>query len=200
MNSKIILLFGLITLSTVLSGCGPRAAFNQRTFILEASRNGPRQNTSKDIILEVKNFGIDRPFGSKGLVYRKVSSEYETDFYNQFLISPENMVTEKTRAWLSESGLFKWVLEPGSYADATHKLEGNITALYGDFSNESTPRAKMEIRLFVIKLSDKSIVFGKTYIALSDVKSRTSEGLISAFDNCLMTILSDLEKDLETQL
>ena len=200
MNSKIILLFSLMALSTVLSGCGPRAAFNQRTFILEASRNSPRHNTSKDIILEVQNFSIERAFSSKSLVYRKASSEYETDFYNQFLISPENMVTEKTRAWLSESGLFKWVLEPGSYADATHKLEGNIIALYGDFSNESTPRTKMEIRFFVIKLSDKSIVFGKTYIALSDVKSRTAEGLISAFDNCLMTILSDLEKDLETQL
>ncbi len=200
MKSKIILFISLMALSTVLSGCGPRAAFNQRTFILEASRNSPRHNTSKDIILEVQNFSIDRAFGSKSLVYRKASSEYETDFYNQFLIGPENMVTEKTRAWLSESGLFEWVLEPGSCVDTTHKLEGNIISLYGDFSNESSPKAKMGIRFFVIKLSDKSIVFGKTYSAAADVESRTAEGVIAAFDKCLETILSDLEKDLDEQL
>jgi ABC-type uncharacterized transport system auxiliary subunit len=72
--------------------------------------------------------------------------------------------------------------------------------LYGDFSNESSPEAKMEIRFFVIKLSDKSIVFGKTYSALANVESRTAEGVIAAFDKCLGTILSDLEKDLEKQL
>jgi ABC-type uncharacterized transport system auxiliary subunit len=200
MNSKRLLLYSLINASIILSGCGSRAAFNQRNFVLDASRNGPPQQVNKDIILEVQSFNIDRTFSGKGFVYRKGPSEYETDFYNQFLIGPEDMVTEKTRAWLSKSGLFKWVLEPGIYADATHALDGSIIALYGDFTDESAPKAKMEIRFFVIKLSDKSIVFGKTYSTVLDVKSRTAEGVIAAFDKCLAAILSDLERDLEKQL
>jgi ABC-type uncharacterized transport system auxiliary subunit len=200
MNGKVVLLCSLVTVSVLLSGCGPRAALNQRNFILEVSREGPKQKTGKDIILEVQSFGIDRTFDTKNLVYRRRPSEFETDFYNKFLITPEEMLTEKTRAWLSESGLFKWVLEPGVYTNATHTLHGNVIALYGDFSNESSPEAKMGIRFFVIKAPDKSIVFGKTYEAQSNIESRTAAGVIAAFDKCLGTILSDLEKDLEAEL
>jgi ABC-type uncharacterized transport system auxiliary subunit len=185
----------------VLSGCVPKKiAYNQRNFVLETSRGGPQQKTSKDVILDVKNFSIDRTFSTKSLVYRKGQSEYETDFYNQFLIRPDDMITEKTRSWLSESGLFKWVLEPGSYADATHVLEGNITALYGDFRDDSSPKATAKIRFFLVKLSDKSVVFTNTYEAASEFKDRTAESLIEAFDVCLTNILSDLEKDLQKQL
>jgi cholesterol transport system auxiliary component len=198
MNSKVITLCNLMIVSMVLSGCGP--VYNQRNFLLEVSRSSQQQKTSKDVILDVKNFSIDRTFSTKNLVYRKGQSEYETDFYNQFLIRPDDMVTEKTRSWLSESGLFKWVLEPGSYTDATHVLEGNITALYGDFRDNSSPKATMKIRIFLIKLPEKSVVFGKTYEVVSEVKSQTAEALIEAFDKCLINILSNLEQDLQEQL
>jgi ABC-type uncharacterized transport system auxiliary subunit len=184
----------------ILSGCGSRAALNQRNFILEASRNRPQQKTGKNIVLSVQNFHADMTFSNKNLVYRKGPSEYETDFYNQFLISPSDMITEKTRSWLSESGLFKLVLEPGSYADATHSLEGNILALYGDFRDKSSPKATMKIRFFMLKLSEKSVVFAKTYEVESKVSDRTAESLIEAFEDCLTNILSDLEEDLQELL
>jgi ABC-type uncharacterized transport system auxiliary subunit len=110
------------------------------------------------------------------------------------------MITEKTRSWLSESGLFKWVLEPGSYIDASHVLEGNIITLYGDFRDKSSPKATMKIRFFMIKLSDKSVVFAKTYEATSESEEKTVESLVEAFDNCLTDILSNLEEDLQKQL
>jgi ABC-type uncharacterized transport system auxiliary subunit len=113
---------------------------------------------------------------------------------------PEDMITEKTRGWLSESGLFKWVLEPGSYTDATHMLEGNIIALYADFRDESSPKATMKIRFFLVKLSGKSIVFGKTYEKVSEVGDKTAESLIEAYENCLANILSNLEGDLQELL
>ncbi len=201
MNNKVIALCNLMIVSMVLSGCGPkRIAYNQRNFVLETSRNSPQQKTSKDVILDVKNFSIDTTFSTKSFVYRKGQSEYETDFYNQFLINPDDMITEKTRNWLSESGLFKWVLDPGSYTDATHVLEGNITSLYGDFRDDSSPKASMEIRIFLVKLPEKSVVFGKTYEVVSEVKSLTAEALVEAFDNCLRQILTELEKDLREKL
>jgi len=200
MNNKVIALCNLMIVSMILPGCGSRIAYNQRNFVLETSRNSPQQKTSKDVILDVKNFSIDTTFSTKSLVYRKGQSEYETDFYNQFLIRPDDMITEKTRSWLSESGLFKWVLELGSYTDATHVLEGNITALYGDFRDNSSPKASMKIRVFLVKLPEKSVVFGKTYEAVLEVKSQTAEALVEAFDNCLRQILTDLEKDLRAKL
>jgi len=200
MNNKVILLCNLMIASMVLSGCGSRTAYNQRNFILETSRNRPQQKISKDVILNVQSFSVDTTFSTKNLVYRKGQSEYETDFYNQFLVRPEDMITEKTRSWLSESGLFKWVLEPGGYTDATHMLEGNIIALYGDFRDESSPKATIKIRFFLVKLSGKSVVFGKTYEKVSEVGDRTAESLIEAYENCLANILTDLEKDLAEKL
>jgi ABC-type uncharacterized transport system auxiliary subunit len=188
-------------LLTAVPGCMPtRVGFNQRNFALETSRNIPQHKNSKDMTLGVQSFSIDTTFNTKSFVYRKTQSEYENDFYNQFLINPDDMITEKTRGWLSESGLFKWVLEAGSYADATHILEGNIIAMYGDFRDESLPKATMIIRFFIIKESDKSITFGKTYEAQSTIESRDAESLVEAFDNSLTDILTNLEHDLQEQL
>jgi cholesterol transport system auxiliary component len=124
------------------------------------------------------------------------------DFYNEFLVSPGAMVTEKTRNWLSQSGLFARVLDAGSYAKPTHTLEGNITALYGDVRDRSSPAAVMEIRVFLIvnKAPRESIILGKTYRASSGLKTKSAEGLVEAFDNCLETILTDLQHDLEENL
>lgn len=200
MNNKVIILCSLVSVSMFLPGCGSRTAYNQRNFILETSRNRPQQEISNNVILDVQSFSVDTTFSTKSLVYRKGQSEYETDFYNQFLVRPEDMITEKTRSWLSDSGLFKWVLEPGSYTDATHMLEGNIIALYGDFRDESSPRAIIKIRFFLVKLSGKSVVFGKTYETVSEVGDRTAESLIEAYETCLANILTDLEEDLQELL
>jgi ABC-type uncharacterized transport system auxiliary subunit len=185
-----------MVVSMLLSGCG----YNRRNFVLEVSRDRPQQEISKDVVLDVQSFNVDTAFSNRSLVYRKNQSEYETDFYNQFLIRPDDMITEKTRSWLSESGLFKWVLEPGSHIDATHVLEGNIITLYGDFRDKSSPKATMKIRFFLIKLSGKSVVFAKTYETTSESNERTAESLVEAFDNCLTNILSDLEEDLREHL
>lgn len=201
MNSKVIALCSLVILPVVLSGCGPkRTAYNQKRFIIETSRSIPQQEISKDITLDVTNLSINTTFSTKSLVYRKSRSEYETDFYNQFLVNPEDMITEKTRSWLSRSGLFKLVLKPGSFTDPTHVLEGNITALYGDFRDDTSASAAMEIRVFLVKLPQRTVVFTSNYEAVSEFKDQTAESLIEAFGLCLTDILSNLEKDLQKQL
>ena len=196
MNSKVMTLCSFMILSMLLSGCG----YNRRNFVLEVSRDRPQQEIRKDVVLDVQSFNADTAFSNRSLVYRKNQSEYETDFYNQFLIMPEDMITEKTRSWLSESGLFELVLEPGSHIDASHVLEGNIITLYGDFRDKSSPKATMKIRFFLIKLSGKSVVFAKTYETTSESNERTAKSLVEAFDNCLTNILSDLEEDLREHL
>jgi ABC-type uncharacterized transport system auxiliary subunit len=110
------------------------------------------------------------------------------------------MITEKTRAWLSESGLFEMVVEPGSYVGASHALQGSIIELYGDFRVKNAPKAAMKIRLFLVNLSDKTVVFNKTYEAVSEVEDRTAESLVSGLNNCLMNILTNLENDLLKEL
>ncbi|MBC8471829.1 MAG: membrane integrity-associated transporter subunit PqiC [Planctomycetes bacterium] len=197
------LCLGIYVWLAMLSGCSSQQAYNKKYYMLSATREKESIKDENDGILEVRHFTIDSAFSDKGLVYRIGEFEYETDFYNEFLVSPSAMITEKARTWLSESGLFKRVLDSGSQVDSTHLIEANITELYGDFRDKSSPRAVMEIRIFLLKINpgkDPFFVHGKTYISTVGVDSKSPEGLVNALGQCLEEILSSLEKDLVGKL
>ena len=201
MKARVITLFSTMLVAIVLSGCmGDRVSYSQRNFILQANRDLPHIQKSKDIVLSVQDFNGDDLYTNKNFVYRIGQSEYETDFYNQFLLRPEDMITSKTRRWLSDSGLFKLVLEPGSYSDATEMLEGNLLALYVDFRDKQTPKAVLKVRFFVLDLSDKSVLYSNTYEVTSTAKDNSVESLVGAFNESLVKVLSELEKDLQKNL
>lgn len=183
----------------ILSGCGSRQAYDKKYYVLSATRQVQPSGAQMDLILEVRRFTIDSAFAGKGLVYRTGQFEYESDFYSEFLVSPSAMITEKTRNWLSGSGLFERVLDIASQIDPTHTLEANITALYGDLRDKSSPQAKMEIRFFLLKVQaaeEPVPVFGQTYTSSVGIESEGPEGLVEALDRCLANIMSDLERDL----
>jgi ABC-type uncharacterized transport system auxiliary subunit len=199
MNNKINkprLCLALIVLSIIILGCGQKS-YNKHYYLLDVSRDMPVLEKQNDVILQVQRFTIDSAFESKGLVYRKSEFEYETDFYNEFIIAPAENITEKTRNWLIESGAFKNVLDAGSYIEPTHTLTANITALYCDFREASSPTATMEIRFFVIAKDayEEAIVFSKTYNAAIQIKSNDTKSMIEAMDRCLKNILNKLDND-----
>ncbi len=195
---RLIVLYLAVTLSLAAgTGCNSRV-YDKRYFILDVTRPKKAVPASRSggAVLEVRRFTIDRAFDSKSLVYRKNEFEYEPDFYNEFLISPAEMITEKTRNWLSNSGLF--IKGISSSVTPAHTLEGNITALYGDYTDRSSPRAVMELRIFLIDNTSEEnrIAFAGTYNASVDVDSEGPEGLIKAFNSGLEQILPQLEDDL----
>jgi cholesterol transport system auxiliary component len=186
----------------LVTGCGGKSYEKQR-FLLDARRTSSANTGSQKNVVEVRRFTIDPAFSAKGLTYRKSEFEYESDFYNEFLIAPDAMITEKVRNWLSQCGLARRVLDPGSYVDPNYVLEGNVVALYGDFRTESSPSAVIEIRVFLLEVqtgADPAIVFGKTYESSVGIESKGATGLVGAFDRCLVEILGDLEKDLADKL
>lgn len=205
MNHRILpyfLVSSLIAL-TVFSGCGQRQAYDKNFYFLSATRKAQPVTRQKDVVLEVRNFTIDSAFGGKELVYRTGEVKYETDFYNEFLVSPRSMITEKTRNWLAASRLSQRVLDPGSQIDSTHVIEGNITALYGDFRDKTSPRAVLEIRIFLLetKAGEEPVsVFGATYKSSVTLENKDTENLVNALDKCLEEILTNLEKDLSEKL
>jgi ABC-type uncharacterized transport system auxiliary subunit len=187
----------------MLSGCGSRQAYNKKYYMLNATRQRESIKEGKDSILEVRHFTIDSAFSGKGLVYRIGEFEYESDFYNELLVSPSTMITEKARTWLSQSGLCTRVLDSGSQIDPTHIIEANITKLYGDFRDKASPSAVMEIRVFLLEIKtgkDPVIVFGKTYNSSVALESKSPGILVSALDRCLIQTLTNLEKDLVERL
>lgn len=193
-----------MTASTLmLAGCGIGQAHSKKYYVLRATRPAESARTETDCILEIRRFTIDSAFDGKGLVYRTGQFEYESDYYRQFLTFPSAMVTDKTRNWLSSSGLCRRVLDVASQIEPTHILEGNITALYGDFRDSVAPEAKIEIRVFMLKTQasgEPLPVFGKTYKSSVPIERKAPEALAEALDNCLARILGSLEEDLAEKL
>lgn len=184
--------------SLALSGCARPVSANSRFYMLQTSRPAAQAVREGKAVLAVPRFTIDAAYANRGLVYRLDEHRYESDAYNEFLISPTVMITERTRDWLTQSGLFAQVLGSGSGAEPTHRIEANIAALYGDFRDKRAPKAVMEIRFFLLRIeggADPVIVMAKSYAATADVATAGPEGLVAGLDRCLQTILTELEKD-----
>lgn len=200
MDRRIGLVLCLVpaVLLPMVPGCSKPSA-NSRYYILDTARPAMPPAKEGKAILAVPRFTVGAAYATRGLVYRLDEYRYESDAYNEFLISPTVMVTEKTRDWLAESGLFAQVLGSGSSADATHRIEANITSLYGDFRDKGTPKAVVEIRFFLLRTKagvDPEIIFAKPYEATVDLTTADPDGLIEGLDQCLQRILTELEKDL----
>lgn len=183
----------------VLAGCARPQSANSRFYMLQTSRPAAQTSREGKAVLSVPRFTIDAAYAGRGLVYRLGEHRYESDAYNEFLISPTVMITERTRDWLAQSGLFAQVLGSGSGAEPTHRIEANIAVLYGDFRDKNAPKAVIEIRFFLLRTEsgvDPVIVMAKSYAAAADVATAGPEGLVAGFDRCLQTILTELEKDL----
>lgn len=182
-------------------GCG-QSSYSKRLYILDTERQPEPGQAESHATLDVRSFTIDSAFAGKGFVYRRSEHQYESDFYNQFLISPAIMVSEKTRLWLNRSAIFKRIHVPGSQLDSTHMLEVNITALYADVRDKSSPRAVMELRVFLIDNDNtlESVILSEIYRASCPLESDTPEAFVEALDKCLAEILTSLEKDLKKEL
>jgi cholesterol transport system auxiliary component len=191
-----------LLLAALCSGCAGRSSYAKRQFVLEAARPAQPARQSRDAVLAVRGFSIDPLYDGRGLKYRKGESEYEADFYNEFVLAPQVLLGSQTRNWLSRSGLFRTVLEPGSLIEPTHILEGNVLALYGDFRDGRAPQTVMQIRLFLIAIqsSPPQIVLTRDYQAAQEAQAPTADALVAAFDRCLEQILSALEEDLAKAL
>ncbi len=185
-----------------LAGCATPGTYERNYYVLEAARQAAPAEVRTDATLEVRRFSVDAAFADKGLVYRLDEFKYESDYYHQFLIAPGVMITEKTRAWLADAGLFAHVLPAGSRPTPTYTLEGNVTALYGDFRNESAPTAVMEIRFFLLTNADaqETVAFAETYRAATGVPDRTPDAFVAALNAGLTEILTRLEADLQKTL
>ena len=188
--------FYALLVFALAAGC--RTSINtQSHYVLSAERAEASSGSVTSGILDVHRLTIDRAYDFKGLVYKKNTHEYEIDYYNAFLVSPSQMITERTRHWLSKTGVFARVLNPGSQANPTHALEGHVVSLYGDYQEKDQPKAVMEMKFFLINHQDRTgrVLLKETYRETESMEATDAPCLVHALDNCLERILEALERD-----
>ena len=183
-------------------GCLNRKAIVKDTFLLSAAREGAPNSKTSESILAVVPFSIAPAFEGKEVVAHVDENQYESDFYNEYFVTPSLMIAEQTRNWLSESGLFAQVLLPVSSVQPTHILEGHVRTMVLDVRDSAAPQAKLEISFFLVKIHkrDRTIVSENTYSAMKAMGTRSLQGYVSAQNQCLRDILEKLERDLASAL
>ena len=135
----------------------------------------------------------------KSFVYRRGDLTYESDFYNEFLISPGVMIAEEVNKWLAQSGLFQHVISSSSLIEPTFFLEGVVRALYGDYRGNHSPEAVLEVQFFLVrKVSARPVVvFKKTYRQEAALEETSPAALADGWGRSLEHILSRFEAELK---
>lgn len=185
----------------VLSGCVnlERSYPDKHYFTLEISGDEDPLSQTGSGILEVLDLGVSRRYEGQSFVYRISEAGYESDFYNQFLVAPAPLISEEVRKGLARSPLFEHVINSSSELQPTHRLEGTINALYGDFRNISAPKAILEIQFFLTKQAagEKQIMMDKRYSKSVPLGGRTPEALVKGWSEALDAVLNSLVADLK---
>jgi cholesterol transport system auxiliary component len=190
----------LLAASFLFSGCVSieKSYPDKRYFVLDIASNAPLQNSADSGILQIALARVSPRYADRNFVYRRSDTRFESDFYNQFLISPAALVTEELRGRLSRAGLFKFVVGSANDLTPTHTIEIIVNTLYGDFRDLKAPKAVIEMEFFLTQeVSPSAIVFHKLYQRIVPVQERNPEALVQGWNQALEAISSSLVSDLK---
>jgi len=190
----------LVALCAIASGCisVEKSYPDKRYFVLEASRNESTANAKADGVLLVSSLRVSPRYEGRSFVYRRSEAGFESDFYNQFLVSPGALLTEEVRHAVSQAQVAQYVVGTSSQLEPTHVLEGTIDALYGDFRDVNAPKAVLEMEFFLSKESPTKaeIITRKRYLKSVAVNGRSPDALVKGWNDALNEILAALIEDL----
>jgi cholesterol transport system auxiliary component len=168
-------------------------------FVIEVSHSADNSDPAGERILSVANLRISPRYADRSFVYRASDTGYESDFYNQFLSSPDTMISEEVRKGLAASRQFKYVVGPADQQQPNYVLEGSVNALYGDFRNVNQPAAVLEIEFFLYNENSPNpgIVTQKRYLKSVPLSERSPQALVKGWDQALQEIVAMLVADLK---
>jgi uncharacterized lipoprotein YmbA len=150
------------------------------------------------LVLRVDRVNCAEPFDATTFIYQIGDSTYESDYYNGFVAPPSRLLTGEIAGYLARSSLYSTVFSGDSTADYQLRLETNVTSLCGDYRNESSPKAVVAVRFFLIDQSHGRyvVVFDKSYSQSTPISDKGPDALIKAWEAGWTQILSQLSGDL----
>jgi cholesterol transport system auxiliary component len=189
---------GLVALCAGCFGI-ERSYPDKHYYVLEAGANNSPSDSSANETLQVSSIRISPRYADRSFVYRTSEAGYESDFYNQFLVSPASLITEEIRKDLIASQAFKYVISASSPLQPSYVLEGMVNALYGDFRDPNSPRAVLEMEFFLTSdIPEKAgILMQKRYAQSIPLSGRSPEALVRGWNQALEAIVTSLAADLK---
>lgn len=198
----------LTALAALLAGCGSAGSVLKQPdpvknyFALQAERGALACSTIEGAVLKIRRVNVAPTFSSREFIYRVGPEQYQSDYYNLFLVQPKDMLTEAVYEWFSSSGQFSHVVPGSSALRPDFILESNVTRLYGDYSTPGKAMAVFEVQFFLLqdKMARYKVAFCKNYHKEVPIEGRSAAALASAFEQSLKDILGEVEGDVAKAL
>lgn len=194
MSTGARLLWGLVVGSVLIGGCSlTRPQPEVRHYALTLTAPEVSSGTAT-LSLIVSPFTARDPYGRDLMVYR--SSPYRLDFYNyhRWAAVPAELVTDWTRRYLRESGLFAKVF-PAMEGNADWIL-GGVIHQFEEVDHEQTWEAVLSIDFWLTRADQHSPVWFQSYTATQQAEKRNPEAIAEAMSRGLENILRRLTNDL----
>lgn len=198
--SKSLAVAGLLIATSLLSSCLSRPALKRESFTFAVPQTKPAASSGNERVLGVRTIDIAAAYQGRLFVYRTGDSAYERDPYAEFFVSPAESLVNAIRGSLRESGLFQAVADRASLLKPDTLLEVHVTQLYGDFRDPKQPAAALNIRFVFFDAPNETpgrVLFQKSYSRRIPFKTRTAAALMTAWNEALAQILTDVAADLK---
>ena len=139
-------------------GCSPfdRDAPSASHFMLAPPQQTAHAGAPLGSIV-VRRVAVQRPFDSRGFVYRLSNGQWRKDSYNGFLADPSDMVTDALARALERSGRFAWVSPPTGTAPTDLAAETMVESFHCDFSDPGQPVAIVRLRMYLLDRADSGV-------------------------------------------
>lgn len=110
--------------------------------------------------IKLRPFRALPPFDVRTFIVRRAGGEFAADFYNGWIVAPQDLIRVQTQRYLEEAGLFAAVYDVSSGTLARLSAEGIVSELFLDYTGEK-PAAVVTLRLLVLDehASDFTVLF-----------------------------------------
>jgi Protein of unknown function (DUF330). len=207
--SPLVLVAVTVAALVALTSCVKleRQPVDKRFFALEVVRPGEPLTApaAKGGTVLVRRVQMSPRVSGRELVYHMADSSWTADYYNLFFVPPADMLSQDLRSWLSSTGLYANVVDPGSLLVPTRILETNVVSLHGDFSSKPA-QAVVEMQFMLLDngvgASGTTLSGGRKVLLTTTVRrtAELAENSPQALVRALHVAVTQCYAELETQL
>jgi ABC-type uncharacterized transport system auxiliary subunit len=182
----------------VLSACSITKPTDEvKQWRLMPTRSAEVSATKANFWITQGNISVVSPFDTKSWVFMVDDARFQKDFYNEYISIPGEMITNATRQWLEQSGIFQFVNTNNNNLFANYVLQGNVEELFIDIRKEPKVVIRINYLLTTNLDSNNPVLLRKTYTATELISNRVdSKDILKAQEIALSKILTQLEEDL----
>lgn len=183
----------LLLLICVLLSVGCSTTPPERQDFLISAQRTAASHSARFGALQVNELRSNAPYRDLAMIYKESAQRFVADPYHGYLAPVSSQITQQTRAWLGQSGLFSRVYPTGSSQLAPWQLEGELIAMYVDVSTPTAPKAVIKAQFLLSHQAKTATFILDAQQPLNDPSPNTAA---QGFSHALESLLLQLEQHL----